>query len=114
MQMQRRINTQVRAFGRVKNQRTVEELNAKDERWHLLRTVRPGSRGQVRRSGAMRLSRAIGWRNANWGVAAAPLNPVQRVQQNLNFHKKTRDNFQVQKMAWISVPFFGRSCALVY
>ena len=112
--MQRRINTQLRALGRMKNQRAVEELNAKDERGHLLRTVRLGSRGQLRRAGASRLSRAIGWRNANWGAAAAPANPVQHVQQNRNFHKKTRDSFQVQKMAWISVQFFGRSCALVY
>ena len=82
MQMQRRINTQVRAFGRVKNQRTVEELNAKGERGHRLRTVRFGSRGQFRRSGVRRLSRAIGRRNANWGAALGPANPVQRVQQN--------------------------------
>ena len=112
--MQRRINTQLRALGFMKNQRAVEELNAKDERWHVLRTVRFDSRGQLRRSGASRLSRAIGWRNANWGAAAAPLNPAQRVQQNRNFHKKTRDSFHVQKMAWVSVPFFGRRCALVY
>ena len=112
--MQRRINTHLRALGRMKNQRAVDELNAKDQRGHLLRTVRLGSRGQLRRAGASRLSRAIGWRNANWGAAAAPANPVQHVQQNRNFHKKTRDSFQVQKMAWILVPFFGRRCALVY
>ena len=97
--MQRRINTQLRALGRMKNQRAVEELNAKGERGHLLRTVRLGSRGQLRLAGASRLSRAIGWRNANWGAAAAPANPVQHVQQNRNFHNKTRDSFQVQKMA---------------
>ena len=75
-------HTQLRAFGFMRNQRTVEELNAKDERGHILRTVRFGPRGQLRRSGVRRLSRAIGRRNANWGAALGPANPVQRVQQN--------------------------------
>ena len=83
----------------MKNERTVEELNAKDERWHVLRTVRFDSRGQLRRSGASRLSRAIGRRNANWCVAAARSNPVQHVQQNRKFQQKTLDSFHVQKMA---------------
>ena len=102
--MQQHISTQFRAFGRMRNKRTVEELNAKGRRGHLLRTARSGPRGQLRRSGARCLSRAIAWRNANWGAALMPANPVQRAQQKWHVRNKTLDRFQVRKMAWISVP----------